>query len=130
MKNNLKYKNNFKQQKSFLFFGIINFLITNLVLQIFLTITETYLATLISQITNLIIGFFLYGKKVFKIKKYEFKNVINYILLAFIIWLVNWNLIDFISKYNVKRNVSAVLVIPLLVTISFLSQKYYVFRKK
>ena len=53
------------RKRLFLFYGITKFLITNSVLHLLLLIIPIFLATITSQITNLIIGFYLYGKKSF-----------------------------------------------------------------
>ena len=63
-----KYNIFIKQGRDFLLFGTLNFLITNLVLQVSLFIFKIWLATLISQSLNFIIGYFLYSKYVFKVK--------------------------------------------------------------
>ena len=70
------------RKRLFLFYGIANFLITNLVLHLLLLVIPIYLATIVSQITNLIIGFYLYGKKVFKMDLLTYKELSKYILLA------------------------------------------------
>ena len=63
----LKFLN--KSEKfRFLIYGTINTLTTNIILQFFLLISSVPIATFISQGSNLLIGFFLYGKRVFKIK--------------------------------------------------------------
>ena len=70
------------RKRLFLLYGIANFLVTNSVLHLLLLVIPIYLATIISQITNLIIGFYLYGKKVFKMNNLTFKELSKYILLG------------------------------------------------
>lgn len=116
------------QKRLFLIFGIINFLITNIFLQIALLIIPTFLATVLSQIINFLIGYYLYGKKVFKIKNlnnYVFKK---FLLLALFLWLLNFGFIQTFFYYGYNKNMTAILIIPILVCISFLTQKYYVFK--
>ncbi len=116
------------QKKLFLFFGIFNFLITNIILQILLIITPTFFATVLSQIVNLFIGYFLYGKKVFQFKnlnKFVFKK---YLLQALILWILNFAFIQSFFNIGVNKNVTAILIVPLLVAISYCSQKYFVFK--
>ena len=118
-----------KNEKSlFLVFGIFNFFITNIILQILLLLIPTILATVLSQIVNLLIGYFLYGKKVFKFKKLNRFVFKRYLFLAFIIWMLNFGIIQ--SSYNagVNKNITAILIIPLLVVISYLSQRNFVFK--
>ena len=116
------------EKRLFLVFGMLNFLITNFTLQVLLLLTQTIFATIFSQLVNLIIGYYLYGKKVFKhnrLNKLVFKK---YLFLSLILWLSNFVLIESLFKYGINKNLAAIFIIPLLVLISFLSQKYFVFR--
>ena len=116
------------ERKLFLVFGVLNFLITNTILQISLLLIPIFQATLLSQIVNLLIGYFLYGKKVFKFKKLS--NIVfkKYFLLAIVLWIFNFALIQSFFFIGLNKNLTAFLIIPLLVLISYLSQKYFVFR--
>ena len=116
------------KKKLFLVYGILNFLVTNIILQILLLIIPTFFATVLSQIVNLFIGFFLYGKKVFKFKKLNKFVFKKYLLQAFILWILNFALIQFFFNIGVNKNVTAILVVPLLVAISYYSQRYFVFK--
>ena len=116
------------EKRLFLAFGMLNFLITNFTLQVLLLLTQTIFATIFSQLVNLIIGYYLYGKKVFKrnrLNKLVFKK---YLFLSLILWLSNFVLIESLFNYGINKNLAAIFIIPLLVLISFLSQKYFVFR--
>ena len=116
------------EKRLFLAFGMLNFLITNFTLQVLLLLTQTIFATIVSQLVNLIIGYYLYGKKVFKhnrLNKLVFKK---YLFLSLILWLSNFFLIESLFNYGINKNLAAIFIIPLLVLISFLSQKYFVFR--
>ena len=69
----------FKQSRIFIKLGIINFTITNITLQILLIFLPIWISTLLSQILNIIFGFFAYGKYVFKnkiLKKKIFSNIL------------------------------------------------------
>ena len=116
------------EKRLFLFFGILNFLITNIFLQVSLLLFPTFLATLLSQIINIIIGYYLYGKKVFKLEKLNNFVFKKYLFLALILWSFNFGFIQTFFYYGVNKNYTAILIIPLLVTISFFTQKYYVFK--
>lgn len=117
------------QKKLFLVFGIINFLITNFVLQISLLLIPTIIATILSQIVNVIIGYYLYGKNVFKIVTLNISIFKKYLLLAIVLWIINFALIQSLFFYGINKNFAAFIIIPLLVFISFFCQKYFVFRK-
>ena len=117
------------RKRLFLFYGIINFLITNLVLHLLLLVIPIFLATIVSQITNLIIGFYLYGKKVFKMKNLTYKELSKYILLASFSWILNYVSIRFMYENGIHKNLAAILTIPFLVLISYSFQKKYIFIK-
>ena len=117
------------KKRLFLFYGIINFLITNLVLHLLLLVIPIFLATIASQITNLIIGFYLYGKKVFKMKNLTYKEFSKYILLASFNGTLNYVSIRFMYENGIHKNLAAILTIPFLVLISYSFQKKYIFIK-
>ena len=116
------------EKRLFLLFGIINFLITNTVLQISLLILPTLLATVLSQVVNLLIGYNLYGKKVFKLNSLNKLIFKKYLFLATFLWISNFLLIQSLFDIGFNKNLVAFLIIPLLVAISYFSQKYYVFK--
>ena len=117
------------RKRLFLFYGILNFLITNSVLQIMLLIKPIFLATIVSQITNLVIGFYFYGKKVFKMNNLTFKELGKYILLVIVNWILNYASIRFMYENGINKNLAAIFNIPFLVLISYFSQKKYIFIK-
>ena len=120
------------QKRLFLFWGIINLFITNLFLQFILlsynsipTSTDTFL----SQLINMVLGYIMYSKLVFKNKNLFNKNFIfKYLLLMSIIWLINSFCINILVLIGIIRNLSALILIPFLAIISFLMQKYFVFK--
>ena len=104
----------------FLIYGTINTLTTNIILQFFLFISSVPIATFISQVSNLLIGFFLYGKKVFKSKILSKNKLLLYIILAIISWQINAFLILFLSsKIKLSNNLSAILILPILADWSY-----------
>ena len=116
------------EKRLFLSIGLFNFLITNFILQVLLLLIPTILATVISQLVNLILGYYLYGKKVFKFMRLSKYIFFKYLILAFILWIFNFGLIQYFFYYGFNKNITAIFIIPLLVIISYLSQKYFVFR--
>ena len=116
------------EKRLFLTFGILNFLITNLVLQISLFLIPTLFATVLSQIANILTGYFLYGKKVFKLNELNKFVFRKYLLLALILWMLNFFLIQSLFYVGVNKNITAICVIPLLVSISYLTQRNFVFK--
>ena len=117
-----------REKRLFLVYGILNFLITNFILQISLLILPTLVSTALSQFVNLVIGFYIYGKKVFKFKRLN--NIVfkKYLFLAIILCLLNFGFIELFFYYGINKNLTASVIIPLLVLISYLSQKNYVFK--
>ena len=115
------------RKRLFLFYGIANFLITNSVLHLLLLVIPIFLATIISQITNLVIGFYLYGKKVFKMNNLTYKELRKYIQLASFIWILNYASIRFMYEIGINKNLAAIFTIPFLVLISYFFQKKYIF---
>ena len=116
-------------KRLFLFYGIANFLITNSVLHLLLLVIPIFLATIISQFTNLAIGFYLYGKKVFKMNNLTYKELRKYILLASFIWILNYASIRFMYDIGINKNLAAIFTIPFLVAISYSFQRRYIFIK-
>ena len=54
----------FKQGKKFLLYGILNFAITNIVLQILLLFINVWSSAILSQIINSLIGYQLYRSNI------------------------------------------------------------------
>ena len=117
------------RKRLFFLYGITNFLITNSVLHLLLLVIPIFLATIASQITNLIIGFYLYGKKVFKMKNLTYQEFRKYILLASFNWTLNYVSIRFMYENGINKNLAAIFTIPFLVLISYSFQKRYIFIK-
>lgn len=117
-----------KTKRLFLVFGVINFLITNITLQILLLFLPTLFATVLSQLVNFLIGYYLYGKKVFNIAKLNSFIFRKYLILSVILWLLNFGFIELFFYYGMNKNLSAIIIIPFLVSLSYLSQKYLIFR--
>ena len=114
--------------KKFLILGLINFLITNITLQFLLLILPIYVSTIVSQIINLFLGFYLYGSKVFRVKKKTLRIFIKYLFLAFVLWVLNFSSIRILFDLGINKNIAAFLVIPFLVILSYFCQSRYVFK--
>ena len=117
-----------RTKRLFLIFGIINFLITNIILQISLLFSPTLFATVLSQLVNFLIGYYLYGKKVFNVSRLNSLIFKKYFILSLILWLLNFGFIELFFYYGMNKNLSAIIIIPFLVSFSYLSQKYLIFR--
>tara|TARA_B100001248_G_C27378058_1_gene455410 strand:- start:815 stop:1213 length:399 start_codon:yes stop_codon:yes gene_type:complete len=124
---NIKLKFKKSKKSKFIFYGVLNTLLTNFLLQILLFFYPIIFSTFVSQIFNLNFGYFLYGKKVFGVKIFRKSFYFKYLLISFFLWNLNWMLISFLNSYNISRNLAALMVIPFLALISFMYQKYLIF---
>lgn len=118
-----------KRRLYFLLIGIANVFITNLFLQIFLIYYPISISTLISQHINILLGLYFYGKYVFKVKKLKKRNILRYLFVSYILWIANWFSINLIfTSFGFSKNLSALVVLPVLALISYLSQKLFIFK--
>jgi hypothetical protein len=112
----------------FLFLGIVNTFLTNLILQIGLFLFPTVLATLLSQMFNLLFGYHFYSTKVFKVGSKKLGFFVKYIFMILILWNLTWITIDYLYSYGISKNLTAILIIPPLALFSYCMQKYFVFK--
>jgi hypothetical protein len=116
------------RKRRFLGYGALNVLLTNLVLQGLLLVLNTGLATLLSQLLNVGLGFVLYGKRVFRVERLQKRAAFRYLLLALLLWWANWAGIAALVSSGLQRNLAALLLVPLLAALSYSVQKLVVFR--
>ena len=119
------------QKRRFGAAGIINVLLTNLVLQLLLasSIVSVTAATLISQLINTCLGYAIYGKMVFKAQGLRHhRPLLRYLVLMTAMWLLNTVGIEFVDTIGLNKNLAAAGLIPCLAVLSFFAQKYWVFR--
>ena len=117
------------RKRRFLGYGALNVLLTNLVLQLLLLVLATGLATFLSQLLNVGLGFVLYGKRVFRVERLQKRSALSYALMALGLWWCNWAGIDWLAGFGLTRNVAALLLIPVLAAVSYAVQKLVIFRK-
>ncbi len=118
------------QKRSFLIAGITNVILTNLCLQflLFNALFEIRICTFISQVFNMVFGYGIYSKFIFKVKKVaKFKFISKYLILMFVMWLTNVKGIYIGSSWNISESISALIMIPVLAVMSYLIQKYWIF---
>ena len=124
-------KNLIYMKRKFIFFGFVNVLISNLFLQLLLLINfiPISISTLLFILFNAILGYFLYGKFVFKISNIINKTYIyKYSFTLLLSWLLLNSIIYFASIFKISPNLSSVIMIPFLAIYSFLMQKYWIFK--
>ena len=122
-------KKTYKKKNLFIIYGLLNVIITNIILQILLLFSPSIFATLVSQIFNLSFGFYFYGKNVFKIKLLNFEQFMKYLILNIFLWNFNWIMIDFISSYGLSKNIASITIICPLAFFSYISQKSIIFKR-
>ena len=126
---NLKFLFN-EKKRLFIIYGILNFLITNFVLHLSLFLIPIIFATALSTITNIFIGFYLYGKKVFRVIKFSRKSLLYYLILSFCSWSSNFLFIKIMSEFGIQRNLAAIIITPILSILSYVNLNKFVFSKK
>jgi len=117
------------RKRRFLGYGTLNVLATNLVLQGLLLVMGTGLATFLSQLLNVGLGFVLYGKRVFRVERLQKRSALSYAVMALLLWWCNWAGIDWLAGLGLTRNLAALLLIPVLAAVSYAVQKLVIFRK-
>tara|TARA_A100001035_G_C27585678_1_gene409629 strand:- start:250 stop:633 length:384 start_codon:yes stop_codon:yes gene_type:complete len=110
----------------FIISGLVNTIICNAFLFILLEFTSIGVATLLSDILNSLIAYFLSSYGVFKKKG----RVIKFIILIIFSWLLEWYSLEFLINKGYTKFISIICIAPFFATFSFLIQKYYVFKKK
>ena len=79
---------------------------------------------------NTVFGYMIYGKYIFKVKSIKnFSLGKKYIILMIILWLLNSYGINYLSKLDFSSNFSAILMMPIRASISYIGQKLWVFNK-
>jgi hypothetical protein len=78
------------RKRRFLLFGVVNVLLTNGALLLLLHLVTIGLATFLSQLLNLVLGYWLYGKRVFRVERFALRSAGAYGGLAASLWLLNW----------------------------------------
>ena len=117
------------RKRRFLGYGALNVLATNLALQGLLLVLGTGLATFLSQLLNVGLGFVLYGKRVFRVDRLQKRSALSYALMALGLWWCNWAGISLLAGWGLSRNLAALLLIPVLAALSYTVQKLVVFRQ-
>ena len=128
--NFLDSKIKIKEKKTLFFLlGIINVFLTNLIIQILLIYLKTFYATYVGQLFNFLFGFYFYGKNVFNVNSLNKSHFKKYFLLNIFIWNLNWILISHLSLFDLSKNIIAFILIAPLATLSYIIQKYIVFKR-
>jgi len=116
------------QKRRFMAFGLVNVTCSNCLLQLLLACNvATGLATLLSQLLNAGLGYSLYGTQVFRVSRLDQCSASAYALLTMLLWFANWVGISSLVLLGCPRPTAAISLIPILATISYITQKYLIF---
>ena len=78
---------------------------------------------------NTFIGYALYGKIVFKAQGLKHhRPLLRYFLLMILMWVMNASGIEIAEAMGINKNLGAAALVPCLAMISFIAQKYWVFK--
>jgi putative flippase GtrA len=116
------------RKRRFLLFGVVNVLLTNGALLLLLHLVSIGLATFLSQLLNVVLGYWLYGTRVFRVERFAWRSAGAYGGLALTIWLLNWLGIRLLTGAGLARGWAALALVPLLAALSYGVQKTLVFR--
>ena len=118
------------RKRRFLAYGVFNVLLTNILLQVLLVVAPIGLATLLSQAFNVVLGFVVYGKRVFRVDRLRKRSAVRYGFMALLLWCCNWFGINAIVQFGLPRNLAALILIPPLAGFSYGAQKFLVFPQR
>ena len=76
----------------------------------------------------MVLGYWLYGTRVFRVKRFTWCSAGAYGGLAVTIWLLNWQGIRLLTGAGLARGWAALALVPLLAALSYGVQKTLVFR--
>ena len=116
------------RKRRFLLYGSLNVFVTNISLQGMLIILPIGASTMFSQLINMSLGYYLYGKGVFQVSRFTRRSAVGYIAMALFLWWLNWLGIVFLVATGISKNLAALLLIPVLPLISYGIQKIFIFR--
>ena len=123
------------ERYSFLIYGFVNFLATNLLLVGLLSIASpTFLASGLAVLFNYLFGYFLNRNLVFSRRDWLHKNnkyyMLKYGFVALGSWLIYIICIPLICELlDTTKNIAAITLIPVLTIYSYLMQSRLVFNK-
>ncbi|MBW3057531.1 hypothetical protein CU311_08950 [Prochlorococcus marinus str. MU1402] len=113
----------------FIIYGLINTLVSNIFLQIIILLFPLWISTFLSQMFNVILGFFIYSNLVFKLRRKPLEKFVKYFLFSIFTWNLNAFLIFNMNYHlNINVRISAILAIPILTILSFYFQKKIIFK--
>ena len=108
----------------FIFFGVINTILSNSLLLLLLAILPIGISAFFSQIFHAFLGYISNKYVVFK----RTGNTSSYVTLVILSWLMQWILLKIIMYYGVQKEVAILFTIPIIAISSFTIQKTIIFK--
>ena len=113
-----------KSISKFIFFGLLNTILSNLLLLLLLKLLPISISTFISQICHAISAYLFGMVKIFK----KYGNPFRFALLVIFSWTFQWQIIKTLNDIGFDNFQSVMIVIPVLAIISYLIQKVFIFK--
>ena len=110
--------------QKFIFFGVINTILSNSLLLLLLSILPIGISTFLSQIFHAFLGYISNKYGAFKRQG----NTSSYFILVILSWLIQWILLKIIMYYGVQKEFAILFIIPIIAIISFTIQKSIIFK--
>tara|TARA_B100000212_G_C27255182_1_gene481975 strand:- start:119 stop:487 length:369 start_codon:yes stop_codon:yes gene_type:complete len=117
------------QKIIFIKIAIFVWTINQIILHLSLLFLPISISVLISNIFSFPLRYYFYGKNVFYLNKPNIITANRFIIFSFLLWSINTIGTNYIYQFGFNKNISAIIMIPFVASISFLMQKYYVFKK-
>ena len=117
------------QKLRFLKNAIYVWSISQIILHVFLLFLSIPISVFLSNISSVPLRYYFYGKNVFGLDNSNFQTILKFIFSSILLWIINTSSISFIVNFGFNKNISALITIPFVASISYFMQKYYVFKK-
>ena len=104
--------------------GLLNTIISSLLLLLLLDFTNVGLATLITDLFHSFLAYFISSRKIF----YKKGRSKKYIIFIIVTWLLEWYLLESLISLDFSKITSIIILAPIMALISYSLQKFYVFR--
>ena len=117
-----------KQKINFIKNALLVWVTSQLILHVSLLFLSISLSILISNCFYIPMGYYFYGKNVFNVKRIELKSAHKFISFSILLFILNTLATSFVHSNGYNKNISALIILPFLASISYLAQKYFVFR--
>ena len=116
------------QQIKFIKNALLVWSIDQLILHFSLLFLSIPVSVFLSNCISVPLRYYFYGKNVFGNKKSTAKKIAKFLFGSVLLWSLNTLGTSFIHFLGLNKNISALIMIPFVASISFITQKYFVFK--